>query len=163
VKFERKPLDADVERDPTRTKDVFGSDRERLEKELRGAVEATGVDQVRAAFTQVMAGEADPTALLDWIDQLREPMMKPPREVEAPLGIRHDFEADSEFAFGIDAPDAVDDPAPEATPDDHDLDLDHYVFMTRRRRLDEGEDEDSDEGDAGGEAGKAQDRRTKPA
>ncbi len=108
-----------------------------MEDELASAVQAAGIEQVAEAVGQVLVGEARPEALLEWIDDLRDPERH--EEAIAPgdeqTGIVPDFIADTQRAFELDIP-AGDD--------------DGYFVPTARRKRPEDELEDLGFGGGGG-------------
>lgn len=138
-----KPADPPIHADPGGMQD-----------ELAGAVQAAGPEEVGAAIGQVLSGEARPEALLEWIDDLRDPerhvdVTEPGDEQ---TGIVPDFVADTERAFELDVPAPADDDA--------------YFVPTAGRRRPEDELEDLGWGGGGNDPPKddrsAPDRKGRP-
>lgn len=108
---------------------------DQLPDELVGAVRAEGEERVAEAVLEVQAGVAQPEALLEWIDDLRDP--------EEQVATEDD---NLERSFTMDfIPDTARDSATESPPGDD------YMFFSANRR--DGGGDDDDGGGAGGGGG----------
>ncbi|MFN0248956.1 MAG: hypothetical protein ACKV2T_18875 [Kofleriaceae bacterium] len=122
---------------------------ENLTDELAGAVKAEGEENVTAAVLEVQAGIAQPEALLQWIDDLRDPEEQ------------HQTEDDNlERSFTMDfIPDtARDNAATENPPGD-----DYMFFSANRRGPFGGDDDEGGGGGGGGGGGDGEGEGDKPA
>jgi hypothetical protein len=111
---------------------------EQLPDELAGAVRAEGADQVAEALAEVRAGVAQPEALLEWMDDLRDP--------EEQVASEDD---NLERSFTVDfIPDTARDGAATESPPGAD-----YMFFSANRRDDSGDDDGGGGGGGGGGSG----------
>ena len=131
-------------------------DQEELNRQLQEAARAAGNEQVQAAMEQVRSGDATPEALLDWMDDLRDPEEHEdidPAEVQE--GFVPDFIADTAMAGGsLDLHDPTNEgkdamffaaasQSGEVGAVDSDADADYFLSVIKKRR---GDPDDSDEG-----------------
>ena len=140
MEFEKRPLDEKIDLEPkVEHHGDLGFDR--IEADLKGAIQAVGEDEVAAALAQVATGQARPEELLAWIDELRDPELESHAQEETPLGFLHDFEADTEIAAGeteakadtVDADEAVADQVGSGSGGGFAEDDDaHYLFSAVR-------------------------------
>ena len=145
-------------------------DQEELNRQLQEAARAAGNDDVEAALAQVKSGDATPEALLDWMDDLRDPEERnediDPAEVQE--GFVPDFIADTEMAGGsLDLKDPTNEAkdamffvaaakqSGEVGAVDSDADADYFLSVLKKRR---GDPDDSDEG--GGDENAPQQKKT---
>lgn len=108
---------------------------ESLPDELEGAVKAEGIDEVEEAMAEVVTGVAQPEALLEWIDDLRDPE----EQVET-----EDDNLERSFTMDF-VPDTARDGGATESPPGED-----YMFFSANRR---GPLDDDDEGGGGGGGG----------
>ncbi len=132
--FVLKPKDVEVE-EKAKAPDV---QFEQLNDELKGAERAEGEDQVKEALLEVQAGVAQPEALLEWMDDLREFERQEQRE---------DDNLERSFTMDFIPDTARDNAATESPPGDD------YMFFSANRRTPQGDDDEGSGGGGGGGGG----------
>ena len=164
-----RPLDEQRDNEPHLEK-PSSLELENLPRDLMGAADAEGKDEVKIAVTQVAVGRADHKELLAWIDDIRESehhhgdqKETEQQEVEKRDGFLHDFQADTEIAAGeVDAPpvDATDSPNEKARVLGVDDDFDMMFPGTRRKKKGD-EDDDDESDDSAATAPKTEEKKAK--
>ncbi len=113
---------------------------DKLADEIEGAERAEGKDQVAEALLEVKLGVAQPEALLEWIDDLRD--------ADDYEDVRHEDD-NLETSFTVDfIPDTARDGAATDSPP-----ADDYMFFSANRRSGAGDDDDDGGGGGGGGGG----------
>gem|GEM_PF-4474015 len=113
---------------------------DKLADEIEGAERAEGKDQVAEALLEVKLGVAQPEALLEWIDDLRD--------ADDHEDVRHEDD-NLEKSFTVDfIPDTARDGAATDSPP-----ADDYMFFSANRRSGAGDDDDDGGGGGGGGGG----------
>jgi len=146
-------------------------DHEELNRLLQEAARATRAEDVEKAIEQVASGEAKPEALLEWMDDLRDPDQKhddvDPSELQE--GMVPDFMPDHEMAGGTldlrdptgEAKDAMMFSAAKQSGEvgavDSDADADYFFSVLKKRRGDPGDDDSG-----GGEENAPQHKKGNP-
>jgi len=130
--FVLKPKEQEVE---TKAPDV---QFDQLDDELKGAVRAEGDDQVNEAVYEVQTGVARPEALLEWMDDLRDPEEQYATE---------DDNLERSFTMDFIPDTARDNAATENPPGDD------FMFFSANRRDNSGDDDDGGGGSGGGGGG----------
>ncbi len=108
-----------------------------LEDELKGAERAEGEERVAQAVLEVQVGIAQPEALLEWMDDLRDPEVQEKEDDNLERSFTMDFIPDT----------ARDNAATETPPGDD------YMFFSANRRTPFEDDDDGGGGGGGGGAG----------